>query len=150
MKLRIVLTAIVLSLFALSGCMDKDGEIVFINGRKVVLTYGMSEFTEEAYKNYDKKSITSVTIPNSVTSIGEYAFLGCKNLTSVTIPNSVTSIGKCAFKGCTSLTRVTIHARVTSIGSREFEDCDSLESVTIPSSVKSIGWFPAGCEIIRK
>ena len=117
MKLRIVLTAIVLSLFALSGCMDKDGEIVFNNGRKVVLTYGMSEFTREAYKNYDKKYIMSVTIPNSVRRIGDCAFQNCDSLTSVTIPNSVMYIGDWAFCGCDSLTSVTIPNSVKSIGS---------------------------------
>ena len=54
------------------------------------------------------KSIVSITIPNSVTSIGYNAFNGCTGLTSVTIPNSVTSIGECAFRNCTGLTSVTI------------------------------------------
>ena len=57
----------------------------------------------------------SYTIPNSVTSIGSYAFSGCRGLTSVTIPNSVTSIGIAAFSGCTGLTSVTIPNSVTSI-----------------------------------
>ena len=52
-------------------------------------------------------SLTSVTIPDSATSIGEYAFYGCSSLTSVTIPDSVTSIGKYAFDGCSKLTNVT-------------------------------------------
>ncbi|MFR6424693.1 MAG: leucine-rich repeat domain-containing protein [Oscillospiraceae bacterium] len=58
--------------------------------------------------SHDCTSLTSVTIPDSVTSIGEYAFSGCTSLTSVTIPDSVTSIGECAFYECTSLTSVTI------------------------------------------
>jgi len=57
---------------------------------------------------YPNTSVTSINIPNSVTSIGDYAFLGCASLTSVNIPNSVTSIGSSAFENCTSLTSVTI------------------------------------------
>ena len=87
----------------------------------------------------DCTSLTSVTIPNSVTSIGVAAFLDCSSLTSVTIPNSVTSIGALAFEGCKSLTSVTISNSVTSIGYEAFEGCKSLKSVTIPNSVTSIG-----------
>ena len=85
--------------------------------------------------------MTSVTIPNSVTSIGNYAFYECSRLTSVTIPNSVTSIGECAFYKCSGLTSVTIPESVTSIGKYAFYKCSGLTSVTIPESVNSIGNF---------
>ena len=78
-------------------------------------------------------------IPDSVTSIGDYAFYGCSSLTSIIIPDSVTSIGNRAFMDCTSLTSVTIPDGVTSIGGRAFEDCTSLTSITIPKRVTSIG-----------
>ena len=78
------------------------------------------------------------TIPNSVASIGERAFLDCARLTSVTIPNSVTIIGGFAFLGCTSLTSVTIPNSVISIGQRAFTSCTKLASVTIPNSVTDI------------
>ena len=84
-------------------------------------------------------SLQSITIPNSVTSIGDGAFIGCFSLQSITIPNSVTSIGDRAFIGCEFLQSVTIPNSVTSIGNRAFEQCKSLQSVTIPNSVKSIG-----------
>ena len=84
------------------------------------------------------KSQTSYTIPDSVTSIGYYAFAGCTGLTSITIPNSVTSIGNRAFCGCTGLTSITIPNSVTSIGNGAFYDCTGLTSITIPDSVTSI------------
>ena len=73
--------------------------------------------------------LTSVTIPNSVTSIGQSVFSDCSSLTSVTIPNSVTSIGRWAFSGCSGLTSVTIGNSVTSIGSSAFCDCPDLLDV---------------------
>ena len=80
----------------------------------------------------------SYTIPNTVTTIGDWAFLSCTGLASVTIPNNVTSIGDEAFYLCTNLTSVTISIGVASIGNSDFESCYSLTSVTIPNSVTSI------------
>ncbi len=78
-------------------------------------------------------------IPDSVTAIGDYAFVSCSGLTSVTIPDSVTSIGECAFSNCSSLTSVTIPDSVTSIGDYAFHYCKGLTSVTIGNGVTSIG-----------
>jgi hypothetical protein len=85
-----------------------------------------------------------VTIPDSVTSIGNYAFSNCTSLASVTIGNSVTSIGYCAFYRCTGLTSVTIPGSVTTIGYSAFQDCSSLTSLIIPNSVTSIGSYAFG------
>ena len=85
------------------------------------------------------KTDSEYVIPNSVTSIGRYAFSGCKSLTSITIPDSVTSIGDYAFCSCENLTSITIPGSVTSIGNYAFERCESLTSVIIPDSVTSIG-----------
>ena len=117
---------------------------------------------------YNCDSLTSVTIPDSVTSIGEGAFYHCDSLTEFNgkfasedgrcliidgvltffapyglteyaIPNSVITIGDCAFRDCTSLTSVTIPESVTEIGGGAFSGCSSLTSVTIPDSVTTIG-----------
>lgn len=77
-------------------------------------------------------------IPDSVTSIGDSAFLGCSKLENINIPDSVTSIGSSAFCGCSSLTSITLPNNVTSTGFHAFENCTSLTSVTIPNSVISI------------
>lgn len=84
------------------------------------------------------KNITSVTIPDTVVSIDEYAFNACTNLENVIIPNSVQTIGKRAFYG-TAVKSVTIPNHVKSIGNEAFSNCKNLEIVQIPNSVKTIG-----------
>ena len=101
--------------------------------------YNGQNYELNNYAFYNFSSLTSVTIPDSVTSIGSGAFGGCSGLTSITIPNSVTSIGDSAFYGCSGLTSVTIGNGVTSIGGGAFSSCSGLTSVTIPNSVTSIG-----------
>ena len=81
---------------------------------------------------FNCRGLTSVSIPDSVTTIGSEAFSGCSGLTSITIPDSVTSIGNYAFSRCSGLTSITIPDIVTSIGSSAFSGCSSLESITIP------------------
>lgn len=79
------------------------------------------------------------TIPNSITSIGRFAFFECWNLKSITIPDNVTSIEEGAFAYCYFLTSITIGNSVASIGNYAFYWCNNLKSVTIPDSVMSIG-----------
>lgn len=87
----------------------------------------------------DGEEVTELVLPDSVTSIGNYAFARCTGLTSANIPNSVTSIGSAAFRGCTELTSVTMPNDITVINSETFYDCTGLTSVSIPNSVVEIG-----------
>ena len=115
--------------------------------------YGCSMLTSVSIPNsvtsigsrafYNCSGLTSVTIPDSVTSIGQYAFSGCSGLKgTLTIPDSVTSIGDYAFSDCSGLTgTLTIPDSVTSIGNYAFYNCSGLTSVTIPDSVTSIGQY---------
>ena len=132
---------------------DENGYIIYTDGEdKILMGYtgtetelalpeGITEIYEHAfeYAFYGEAKITKVTIPDSVTSIGDRAFYKCTGLTSVTIGNSVTSIGDYAFYKCTGLTSVTIGNSVTSIGTYAFGYCTGLTSITIPDSVTSIG-----------
>lgn len=85
------------------------------------------------------KEVTTLAIPEGVTSIQSYAFEGCSGIVSAIIPNSVTDIGNQAFWGCSGLTSITISNSVTKIGAYTFYDCNSLTSLIIPNSVSYIG-----------
>ena len=121
----------------------------------------------EELNSFAPAGLTTYTIPNNVTEIGNYAFYCCSNLTSITIPNSVTAIGDFAFYGCNltsfygkfasndnrclivdgvlnafaraGLTTYTIPDSVTEIGEYVFTNCTSLTSISIPDSVVDIG-----------
>ena len=135
------------------------------------IEFGNSDANPICYSHnfyINDQEIKDLVIPNNVTSIGDYAFLGCSSLTSVTIGESVTHIGIGAFSGCSSLSSVTINSdaivsedykyddnisdifgsqvteyiignHVKGIGLNAFRDCSSLTSVTIGESVTSIG-----------
>lgn len=110
---------------------------------KIVFNGNVTKIGNNAF--YGCSKLTSITIPESVTSIDDYAFFLC-DLTSIAIPPRVTSIGNYAFYNCRSLTSVTIGNSVTSIGNYTFYLCTSLKSINIPDSVTSIGeWAFGGC-----
>lgn len=103
----------------------------------VVIPNGVTSIDHDAFAGC--ANLSYLTIPESVTTIGEGAFWNCKALTSITIPKDVESIGKAAFKECASLGSVIIENGVTTIGDNAFEKCIGLPSVVIPNSVTSLG-----------
>lgn len=84
--------------------------------------------------------LQSVTIPNTVTTIGRNAFQGCGRLTSVVIPDSVTKLGQDIFANCVSLSQVTLGTGMTQIARTMFQGCTALRSIDIPSNITSIGY----------
>lgn len=88
---------------------------------------------------FPNSAVTSVTIPDSITSIPDAAFVNCSQLTNISIPNSVTYIGYSAFSSCTSLKSITLPSSLSTIQSYAFYNCGNLKTIRIPVSVTSIG-----------
>ena len=107
-------------------------------GQPSSIYIGSNVTTIDAF-GFSFSPLTSITIPDSVTSIGDFAFQNCSSITNATIGNSVTSIGRSAFDSCYIMTSATIGNSVTSIGDYAFKSCTDLQSVIIPDSVTSIG-----------
>ena len=122
-----------------------DGEYYLVRyigtDKSIVLpkNYKGNKYKIGGYAFYDCDSLTSATIPNSVTSIGGGAFAECSSLVSVTIPDSITSIGNETFYKCTSLTSVTLPDSLTKIGSSAFESCGALALIILPKTLTQIG-----------
>ena len=129
---------------SITWTLDDSGNLT-LSGSGEMWDYG---YDTSPFKGYE---IRKATVEYGITSIGEYAFVGCSGLTELTLPSSVTSIGHSSFRGCSGLTELTLPNSVTSIGWRAFEGCSGLTELTLPNSVTSIGWSAfEGCSGLEK
>lgn len=122
------------------------------SGESYTIPSGVERVAEGAFAN---SALASITIPNSVTSIGKFAFNYCRNLKKIEIPESVKSLGDgysgCVFQGCSSLEEIIINNGVENIGDATFNHCTSLKKITIPDSVKTMGeYIFRGCTSLEE
>ncbi|MDE7419548.1 MAG: leucine-rich repeat protein [Muribaculaceae bacterium] len=134
------------------GCIySKDGKrLLLFNNDRYVSNYSIRPGTviicDNAFGTFDSDleiynigdSLYSISLPNSITAIGNDAFSGCPNLRKINLPNSVISIGNGAFSGCSSLQEIKIASSVSTIRDSTFRGCTSLKSINIPNSVIKI------------
>ncbi|MCC8130651.1 MAG: leucine-rich repeat domain-containing protein [Ruminococcus sp.] len=120
--------------WATNGYRSRYGSYV----KSVVIQSGVTDIDDYAFYYYCT-NLESVSIPDTVTTIGKASFDYCKSLTSITIPDSVETIGENAFGHCESLTSITIPGSVKTISKSAFYYCTSLATVTLGSSVETIG-----------
>lgn len=119
----------------------------FVNMTSVTLPETLTTLGFDAF--YNCSSLTEVTIPESVTSIGSGAFWSCVNLKSINLPKDISRIEEKTFCACDSLESIVIPDGVTTIGNTAFANCISLQNITIPSSVTSIERYAfAFCSIL--
>ena len=116
---------------------------------ELTIPSGVTSIGHDAFLNYT--NLTSVTIPSSVTYLDVNAFNGCANLANVTLPSSLTKIEQWAFHGCTSLTRISIPGSVTEIGNCAFYNCTNLNELILAPGVTSIGGSAfRGCSALTR
>lgn len=125
-----------------SGSCGENVTYVYTEDTHTLTISGTGEMSNESsnYKGWAgyRNDIQKIVIEAGVTSIGKYAFFGCKGLKSVSIPTTILTINDQAFYGCDALPSISIPNSVTSLGMYAFNDCTSLTSIIIPSSVTSI------------
>lgn len=130
----------------------KIGREAFLNARKltsIIIPEGVTTIDDDAFNGCS--ALTSVHMPSTVTSIGSYAFRACSSLKTIDLPEGLLVIGDCAFMGCTGLIRVGFPSTITTIGYFAFDYCTSLNEVDIPEGVKTIGGYAfSGCYSLAK
>lgn len=147
---KIVLFLLVFAMGGLYG--EEEFEYTVMDGNAIISKYTKYEdnpivpktldgyeVSGIGYRAFANSSIVTITLPDSLTSIGENAFSDCDSLISIEIPDSLTSIGRWAFDLCIRLTTVKMPDSLTSIGGSAFGSCKSLLAIEIPDSVTSIG-----------
>lgn len=117
---------------AYTGAITIPAQVTY-NGK----TFNVVSIGDYAFR--DCSSLTSVTIPNSITEIKSYAFYGCSAIANINIPASVTQIGMGAFEGCSSLAQMVLPQGIPVIEDETFYGCSSLRSIVIPTSVTAVG-----------
>ena len=120
--------------------MDAHGKrlISFLSDKaEVTLPASLTHIGDYAFLG--SKNLTTITLPTGLTHIGDGAFWGCKNLTAITLPTNLTHIGGGAFAWCRNLTAITLPESLTHIGNRAFLECKNLTAITLPATLTHIG-----------
>ena len=112
----------------------------------VTIPEGISSIGVEAFSAYtsDNSSLTSVSLPSTLTSIEYGVFQNCSKLASINIPEGVTSIGNSVFQNCSSLESISLPSSLTYIGQSAFHNCSKLTSINIPDGVTSLEYSTLG------
>lgn len=136
---EIIIPNTVVSVGSFAGCSNLSS---------ISIPNGMTKIRD---RQFESSGLTSVVIPSSVKTIGQYAFNGCKSLTSIILSDNLESVGWRAFYGCMLLKSLVIPSKVTSVGIESFKNCSSIENVSISSSVLNIGSSAfEGCSSLKK
>lgn len=117
------------------------------SGAEITLPSGITSIAEKSFGSYSGGyvSMSKINMPNSITTIGEYAFYGCGNLTITSLPSSLTTIGGYAFQGCTSLALTSLPNGLTTFSNRNvFFSCTNLSITEIPANIQSIPMYTFG------
>ena len=123
------------------------GDSAFYNCGDLTAVTLPDSLTSIGQWSFRETGLTSIEIPELVTTIGNAAFMSCKDLTTVNLPDNVNSIGSSAFSSCTSLTNVNLPKMITTLKGNVFQECDALTSLIVPNNVTYIEQYAiTGCD----